>query len=110
MVIDGNLTARRHIDEDPSVILPFLKHHVDVTLYQQDNASTHSARLTSNFLGQYNVQAFSPDLSPIEYLWDQLGRRMFDGRRRIHNRQQLIQALTGYSAIQNSTFDLQYKA
>ena len=99
VVIEGNLTSRRYIDEvlEP-VVVPFLQNHADVTLYQQDNASLHSARLTTDFLGQNNVQvlpwpAFSPDLSPIEHLWDKLGRRVFDGRHNTHNRQQLIQTL-----------------
>ena len=100
MVIEGNLTARHYIDKvlEP-VVVPCFQNHADVTLYQQDNARPHSARLTSDFLGQNNVQvlpwpAFSSDLSPKEHLWDQLGRRMFDGRRHIHNRQQRIWALT----------------
>ena len=83
MVIEGNLTSRRYIDEvlETAVVL-FLQNHADVTLNQQDNARPHSARLTTDFLGQNNVQvlpwtAFSPDLSPIEHLWDQLGRRVF---------------------------------
>ena len=99
VVLEGNLTSRRYIDEvlEP-VVVPFLQNHADVTLYQQDNARPHSARLTTDFLGQNNVQvlpwpAFSPDLSPIEHLWDQLGCRVFDGRHNIHNRQQLIQTL-----------------
>ena len=29
----------------------------------------------------------------FDNLWDQLGRRVFDGRHNIHNRQQLIQTL-----------------
>ena len=93
VVTDDNLTGRRYIDEAlQPIVLPFLRNHADVTLYQQDNARPH-------LLGQNNVQvlpwpAFSLDLSPIEHLWNQLGRRVYDGRRRIHNCQQLIQALT----------------
>ena len=99
VVIEGNLTSRRYIDKvvEP-VLVPFLQNQADVTLYQQDNARPPTARLTTNFLGQKNVQvlpwpAFSPDLSAIVHLLDQLGRRMFDGRHNIHNRQQLIQTL-----------------
>ena len=82
---------------EPVVVL-FLQNHTDITLYQQDNATPQSARLTTDFLGQNNVQAlpwpaFSPDLSPIEHLWDQLRRCVFDGRHTIHNHQQLIQTL-----------------
>ena len=99
VVIEGNLTSRWYIDEvlEP-VLVPFLQNHADVTLYQQDNARPHSARLITDFLGQNNVQvlpwpAFSPDLSPIKHLWDQLGRRVFNSRHNVHNRQQLIQTL-----------------
>ena len=99
VVIEGNLTSRRYIDEVlKPVVVPFLQNHADVTLYQQDNGRPHSARLTTDFLRQNNAQvlpwpAFSPDLSPIEHLWDQLGCRLFDGRHNIHNRQQLVQTL-----------------
>ena len=100
VLIDGNLTARRYIDEvlEP-VVVPHLQNNANVTLFQQDNARPHSARVTMDFLGQNHVQvlpwpAFSPDLSPIEHFWDQLGRRVFDGRHHIHTRQQLFQAPT----------------
>ena len=99
MVIEGNLTSRRYIDVVlEQVEVPFLHNHAGVTLYQQDNVRRHSARLTTDFLGQNNVQvlpwpAFSPDLSPKEHLWDQLGRRVLDGRHSIHNRQQLVQTI-----------------
>ena len=75
VVVEGNLTSRRYIDEilEP-VVVPFLQNHADVTLYQQDNARPNSARLTTYFLEQTNVQvlplpALSPGLSPIEHLW-----------------------------------------
>ena len=49
VVINGNLTARRCIDEvlQPGA-LPFFRNHVDVTLYQQDYARPHSFALLWN--------------------------------------------------------------
>ena len=69
VVIDGNLTAARYRDEilRPHVI-PFLQQH-NLAL-QQDNARPHVARICQVFL------AYSPDLSPIEHLWDQLDRQV----------------------------------
>lgn len=98
-VVDGNLSARRYIDEilEPEVI-PFLRNNADIRLFQQDNARAHSARLTMDFMNQNNVQvlpwpAFSPDLNPIEHLWDHLGKRVYSRRQPPTNRQQLIRAL-----------------
>ena len=53
IVVDGNLTARRYIDEilEPEVV-PFLRNNGDVTLFQQDNARAHFARLTMDFFNQ----------------------------------------------------------
>ena len=83
IVVDGNLTARRYIDEilEPEKV-PFLRNNGDVTLFQQDNAHAHSARLTMDFFNQNGVQvlpwpAFSLDLNRIEHLWDQLGKRVY---------------------------------
>ena len=80
VVIDGNLMAARYRDEilQPHVI-PFLQQH-NLTL-QQDNAGPHVARICQVFLANNNFQPldwppYSPDLSPIEHLWDQLGRQV----------------------------------
>ena len=50
-------------------------------MYQHDNAPAHTAPLTVNFLAANRVQVLdwpplSPDMSPIEHLWDELGRRV----------------------------------
>ncbi|GBO22443.1 hypothetical protein AVEN_215841-1 [Araneus ventricosus] len=48
-------------------------------IFQQDNDRPHTVRVTQDFLRHVQTlpwQARSPDLSPIEHVWDQLKRQM----------------------------------
>ena len=99
VVVGGNLTVQRYIDDvlTPTLV-PFMRINPDVTLFQQDIARPHSARLMSEFLDNNNINvlrlpAFSPDLSPIEHLWDQIGRRIYGARNPMHSRQELANRL-----------------
>ena len=80
VVIEGNMTALRYIAQVlRPTLLPLLAQHRDVITFQLDNARPHTARITMAFLGEHGVNvlpwpAYSPDMSPIEHLWDQLGR------------------------------------
>ena len=84
VVLNRNVTADSYINDvlNP-VALPFIRHHFPrggVT-FQHDNAPAHRARLTTAHIQNNNVNvmdwpALSPDMAPIEHVWDELGRRV----------------------------------
>ena len=82
VIINGNLNAHRYLEEvvRPHV-LPFVRDQRTNMTFQQDNARPHVARLTMNLLRHANVlvmawPSMSPDLSPIEQVWDQMDPRL----------------------------------
>ena len=80
-VIDGNLNAQRYQDEILApVVTPFILANPHMLL-MQDNATSHSARATRQYLATNNMQvidwpARSHDLNPIEHIWDLLDKRL----------------------------------
>ncbi|UYV83483.1 hypothetical protein LAZ67_23001165, partial [Cordylochernes scorpioides] len=77
--IQGTMTAQRYVDDVlRPVTLSYLQ-GVPNALYQQDNARPHTARISQQALQDVQMLPWppnSPDLSPIEHVWDIIGRRL----------------------------------
>ncbi|GFX21168.1 transposable element Tcb2 transposase [Trichonephila clavipes] len=79
--IEGNLNSNKYVREvlQPEVV-PFLQGSPGA-IFQQHNARPHVAKTVRDFCSAQHMQhlpcpAYSPDMSPIEYVWDLVGRRL----------------------------------
>ena len=90
IVVPGNLTAVRYRDDIlRPVAVPLVQQHQ--MTFQHDNARPHVARVCQDFLANNNIvplnwPPYSPDLSPIEHLRDELDRRRKTSEHPQHSR------------------------
>ena len=78
MFLQGKENSARYIAQVVNpVLLPFLQKEGD-ELFQQDNTHPHTAAATQcAFHGvQLHWPARSPDLSPIEHVWDMMKQEL----------------------------------
>ncbi len=95
--IDGIFNAQRYVTRSwRTIVVPFIhEHHL---MLQHDNARPHVARICTQFLEAENIPvlewpAYSPDMSPIEHVWDALDRRIWQRVPVPANIQQLCTAI-----------------
>ncbi|GFX47795.1 transposable element Tc1 transposase [Trichonephila clavipes] len=79
--IEGNLTSNRYVREVLQLeVVPFLQ-GISGAVFQQDNECPHVAKTVGDFCSAQHMQllswpAYSPDMPPIEHVWDLVGRRL----------------------------------
>ncbi|GFT40347.1 transposable element Tcb2 transposase [Trichonephila clavipes] len=100
VVANGTMTGQRYIDE---VLLPHVRLFRgavgDKFVFMDDNATCHRTLAVKDCLDSEGIQrlvwrARSPDLNPIENVWDALGRQVAGRNYPPTNKNTLIRALT----------------
>jgi hypothetical protein len=98
-IVQGTLNAIKYRDDIlNNIVLPFLHQRSFDYVFQHDHARCHVARVCQHFLNQNHIRvlpslALSPDLAPIEHLWDELGRRVRHRQNHPETLQELRDAL-----------------
>lgn len=93
------LTARRYVEEVlQEHVVPFSGFIGENFLFMHDNARPHTAQIVTQYLQEVNIKtmvwpARSPDLNPIEHVWDNLKRKIRDRNIAPANLQELQTAL-----------------
>ena len=82
-IVDGNRNAQWSVDDilQPVVVLFHGRINQGAVLHD-DNAQPHHGRFVNEFVRKFNIRrldwpANSPYLNPIEYIWNELGRRVY---------------------------------
>jgi transposase len=82
-VLNGTMTGQKYCDIIRDIVVPHFDNHCLAIrpLFMDDNARPHRARIVSDYLRQESIDsipwpAMSPDMNPIEHLWDDIGRKI----------------------------------
>ena len=82
-IINGNLNPQHYVNKIlQPVVVTFLGQIQQGAVFQDNNARPHRGRVVNNFIRKPNIlrldwPANSPDLKPIEHIWDKLERAVY---------------------------------
>ncbi|KAG3115315.1 hypothetical protein PI126_g24695 [Phytophthora idaei] len=99
VVLSGRQNSEDYVYTVCEYLLPFahLNYGTDY-IYQQDNASIHVSKHTTEFFAEQQVEVLdwsskSPDLNPIENLWPIMSRSVYNNGKQVDSVPQLVAAL-----------------
>ena len=97
--MDRNINAARYIQILDKYLLPYLQElGIKNYIFQDDNAPRYTAKSTvkwkeSKLIDSLEWPSQSPDLNPIEHLWDELERRVRRDKVKPKNKAELFAAV-----------------
>lgn len=98
--VDGRITGLKYREILEENLIPFLDSLGDqlTYLFQDDNAPAHTAKDTIKWKDEHSISciewpAQSPDLNPIEHLWDVLERKVRERKPHPRNKKELFVVL-----------------
>lgn len=100
VMLEGSVTGRVYQQTLEDHLLPFIASldSSQIWIFQDDNATVHRTAAVKKFKEDNNILSLtwppqSPDLNPIEHLWDELERRLRKRENIPRNKQELFSAL-----------------
>jgi transposase len=100
VMLEGRVTGRVYQQTLQDYLLPFIASldSSQIWIFQDDNATVHRTAAVKKFKEDNNILSLtwppqSPDLNPIEHLWDELERRLRKRQSMPKTKQELFSAL-----------------
>ncbi|GFX41047.1 transposable element Tcb2 transposase [Trichonephila clavipes] len=94
----GILIGQRYVDDSLRLHVGTFLNGLPGAIFQHDNARPHTARVSQDFLRYFQTLPWptrSPDLPPVQHVWDQL-KRLMPSCHSVHDLELVVQDLWAY--------------